>query len=790
MEDATSPLDSRGDHEQNSSLSYANPLGTLFPLEDGSPRNRTRVPQSVMFQASPNGFSPTEVATNVPPGTGYSQAQLMNKFSIHNSITPAQQQSLSGAVGPDEIDANLGDTNNNDNMMIDTPPDFTQLLSFNTGFLHNESDFISDYLLGSLDDFFPSVDLQPPFVQNMPEAVRMTDGLSLTSSNQNHVSATLPAGLVSNLEQANTPTYVYQKEPDRFLGERDKISGSLDTIDDIVVGNPWAISVMAHERLNMEFMKHIDAIPGTFNLPSRHTLSRYVASFIRGFHPHLPFIHLPTTSLDSMAPVLLLAITTVGSFYGFEHSHGFAMYFVLRAMILEKLEQRHRVSTSTLMQSFPSYAGLRVGDGRGSSVFSNSSVSPQPTIANPIDLELIQALIILIMSMSWLDGPLAEEALAMNSRLCELTREALRSHTSDYPTDWKSWAREEERRRTLFSTFFLFNLLTICFDLPPLLTNSEMKLPLPCSEAEFKAPNAKAWESQRQNRRSCQQIFHYRLEQLLSGESPSSEVPLTEYGNYLLVQGIIQQLYFERQACMLTSSSLSSSRIKVYDTALATWETCWDSSLDATSPQGPLAFNSTAMLRLAHIHLGVGLQNHCSLRQRSPRDLAQAFDPRQNPIPLPSAHLDQAVLHAIHALRVPVRVGIALVARGRTGAWSVQHAITSYACAMLLTHWLDNLHRLVSANGLASLRPEERHLLSIIERLVEETHLEDSLGPKDCYPSRIRRLAVAAVKLWAEICQGIQVYEIVHTVGETLHLVAESLERRLEDDQGTFNDDL
>ena len=40
---------------------------------------------------------------------------------------------------------------------------------------------------------------------------------------------------------------------------------------------------------------------------------------------------------------------------------------------------------------------------------------------------------------------------------------------------------------------------------------------------------------------------------------------------------------------------------------------------------------------------------------------------------------------------------------------------------------------------------------------------------RDVYPRRVRRVAIAALRLWAETCKGIQVYEIVHVVGGDAH---------------------
>lgn len=717
--------------------------------------------------------------------TEYSQKQLMGKFSVHDGTMNAQQQNADQVPGEymlsprpsHALDMGMEPS-------VDVDCNFMQPQAFDIDFLPNETDMISDYLMG----VFPQMDYQDAMMHDLSDSYGGgTDSLTGAARSSNHADS--PA-LVQSTGPSNQ-SQAFVDEPRAIETERDginatrrvstKTGGSLDAIDDIVPTNPWAISSAAYEKLTLIVSMHEHVLPKPFTLPSRQRLSTFVASWIRGFHPHLPFIHLPTTNLDSMSPMLLLTLAATGSFYGFEHTYGYAMYFIAKSVINEELEERRRLSTLQMLQAFPPYAELRTNSSqRPASHYSASST--------PVDTELLQALLVLVLTMSWLDGPLAQDALAISSQLTALTREALRDQPAEtIKHNWVDWAREEERRRTILSAYFVLNIQTICFNVPPQITNSEINLALPCSEAEFKAPNSESWRHLQQKHRLLQPQFQHCLKQILSGKPLANQESVTEFGNYMLVQSLLMHIYFERQAAsgLLDSpSNFSTDTITLYDTALGAWQSCWDTAIESaldpsTSPHGPLAFNSTAILRLAHIHLGAAVQSQTALLTRDPRMIAQAFEPQQNLIPLRSSHLDQAVLHAICALRIPVRVGIAFVARGRTGHWSVQHAISNFACALLLTHWLENIFCLVSSDGLDALRSEEKRLLSTIDRLIEETHLEGSLGPKDRYPSRIRRLAVAAVKLWAETCTGIQVFEIVHVIGETLSLVAESIEGRL-----------
>ncbi|KAL6827981.1 hypothetical protein V8C40DRAFT_243263 [Trichoderma camerunense] len=784
-------------------LSQCSNPATSIPPDTGSSGQEAVSPSKIIYQTSPTGnavISPsdsshgrtplnpdfinqTSATRNVITGSTtamnnnapveYSQKQLMGKFSIRDLDTSNQEQQPSYPSRDSGVaarsDINMENT-------IEAGSDFTQLQLFDIDFLANETDMISGYLM----DIFPPMDYQQPMIEDVSDTYSGSQPLSAgLGSNSLEISTLMQNEMLPSQGRAS----VVQSVPSQTNQTQDSLGRSLDAIDEIVATNPWTVSAAAYEKLTAEVEKHISVLPEPFTLPSRQTLSRYVASWMRGFHPHLPFIHIPTTCLEDKTPMLVLTLAATGSFYGFEHTHGYAMYLIAKSIITHELERRRRASILHLLRTFPRYAGLPTGSPDATA---QTWATPPPASSGPVDIELLQSLLVLVLTMAWLDGPLAQDALAMSSQLTELTREALKYPVPEFEANnWSAWAHEEERRRTLFSAYFVINILTICFNVPPQITSSEVSIPLPSSEAEFKATTANAWLSLRQKSNSRQPDFQLCLQQLLSGRPLAKEDAATEFGNYMLVQSLLIQVYFERQvasAVLSSSTSLSLDTISLYENAYSAWQSCWDSAiesaLDPNSPHGPLAFNSTAMLRLAHVHLAVGLQSHCALRSRDPRIIAQAFEPHQNPIPLRAPHLDQAVFHAICALRIPVRVGIAFVARGRTGHWSVQHAISNFACALLLTHWLENLFHLVSSDGMEILRYEEKRLLSIVERLIEETHLEGSLGSKNDYPRRIRRLAIAAVRLWAETCRGIQVFEIVHVVGETLSLVAESLESR------------
>ncbi|KAG8409133.1 hypothetical protein J3459_017707 [Metarhizium acridum] len=149
----------------------------------------------------------------------------------------------------------------------------------------------------------------------------------------------------------------------------------------------------------------------------------------------------------------------------------------------------------------------------------------RPTPSATTDIELLQALLVLVLTMSWLDGPLAQNALAMSSQLALLTRESLAClQLIDNHDNSVDWTRDEERRLTILSAYFVLNIQTICFNVPPQITVSKMNPPLACSAAEFKAPNSKAWR-RLQKKDPRRPVFVHCLKQPLSGKPVAKQVP-------------------------------------------------------------------------------------------------------------------------------------------------------------------------------------------------------------------------------------------------------------------------
>ena len=211
--------------------------------------------------------------------------------------------------------------------------------------------------------------------------------------------------------------------------------------------------------------------------------------------------------------------------------------------------------------------------------------------------------------------------------------------------------------------------------------NSEVRINLPCTETEWTIATPDAWREYRRCTSSTAPTFTEVLSSLLS---PGQFKPIacSTFGSYIMIQALLQQIWHLRQ--VLSDERLSADQQTRLEVALQRWQTVWEanaeSSLSPRNPHGPLAFNSSALLRLAYVRLCVdfgSLKNvvlSLNVSAISTAMKQQLGDVQR------SQCSTKAALYAIHALRIPVKLGINLPGRLGSPAWSLQHHLYSFEC--------------------------------------------------------------------------------------------------------------
>ncbi|KAF2452975.1 fungal-specific transcription factor domain-containing protein [Lineolata rhizophorae] len=260
------------------------------------------------------------------------------------------------------------------------------------------------------------------------------------------------------------------------------------------------------------------------SLPSTADLQRYVSSYIQYFHPHLPFLHLPTLSFDSPvytnhmrtashAPhafgahdgvvggggCLILAMAAIGALYEYEYQAGKDLFEATKKVLQLYLEERRKAGLSAVN-------GANVTD---------LSVQKTP-------LWLVQAMLLnLVYGYNCGDKVAAENASTHCAALVGLAKDVATGPgmhdrtngvgvgvgvgdgdvemTDGMPDalgehkDWLSWKDEEERKRTMFAVFIISSLTVSAYNHSPRILNSELFCDLPCEENLWSAETAQAW---------------------------------------------------------------------------------------------------------------------------------------------------------------------------------------------------------------------------------------------------------------------------------------------------------
>ncbi|CDM31311.1 Transcription factor, fungi [Penicillium roqueforti FM164] len=401
-------------------------------------------------------------------------------------------------------------------------------------------------------------------------------------------------------------------------------------------------------------------------LPSTSDLQRYISAYITYFHPHIPFLHIPT--LNFQAPqytnnlrtpsghlnlsstgvaggggCLILSMAAIGALYEYESAASKDLFDAAKKMIQLYLEERRKADMSAAL---------------------NRSHSSRDSSVHNTPLWLVQAMLLnVIYGHTCGDKTSADIASTHCAALVSLARAAELTHHLDPKNlpqdhlvagkngndsagdsenwmsssfsqpkerrDWLNWKIGEERKRTLYAIFVLSSFLVSAYNHSPALTNSEIRLDLPCEEDLWAAESPQAWKkmggqtktssfstaltslltaSQREQNQSAN-LFHN------SDDLSNSENRPSTFGCLVLIYSLHNYIWETRQRHMgrqWTPQETDAMQAHI-EPALRAWQAAWASnpvhSLERPNPfgAGPLSADSIPLLDLAYVRLFVNL---------------------------------------------------------------------------------------------------------------------------------------------------------------------------------------
>ncbi|KAJ5732463.1 hypothetical protein N7493_003944 [Penicillium malachiteum] len=526
---------------------------------------------------------------------------------------------------------------------------------------------------------------------------------------------------------------------------------------------PWRIGKDDYNYIISEIENFRHILPDGFIFPSKYVFCRYIEGFFTGSHGHLPFLHLPTVSVASLTPSLILAIIAMGAQYRFETDRA-ACYFKASKSLIDNHSCAPKSSNS----------GFNPGSDAGT--FDS---------ARKVEFEVLQTQIILSTLGIWGHHNLLHDSLSMTANLSQSLRTSgtcLQEDNSDSES-WQTWVQKEGRRRTAFIAHMLSNNQTILYDVPPKILSSELKsLYLPWPEELWKASSATEWKTLRSKWPHSVSFGDAYTQLFRSKNNRRKRTRLSSFGNLVLVHGIFQHIFFawESEFCMSqqeNSVSLPDESLSKFHTALRRWQRSWETSSDPSitpsSPKGPLGFNATAIFRIACIRLHLNLGPHRCLSTWKPEIIAHAF--LNAPQPTQSPLVYHAILQSIHALSIPVRLGVEYVARTQTLTWSTIHSLCNLECAIFLCKWLETL-----AMNPTDLHNDTKKLLRIITSVLREADLlVPNINMEFIKSSDLRQIGAVLVRLLSRILKGTHVFEMMHVFCEALRIYADLLESNI-----------
>ncbi|KAI1636277.1 fungal-specific transcription factor domain-containing protein [Biscogniauxia mediterranea] len=402
------------------------------------------------------------------------------------------------------------------------------------------------------------------------------------------------------------------------------------------------------------------------NLPSTQDLQRYVGSYLRYCHPHLPFLHIPTLSFDSPpgpgsgrsntvggSGCLILSMAAIGALYEMDRPQSLELFDMAKRMIQLYLEERRK-------------ADMRKADFRRTPSSDHGSQGSESFVHTP--LWLVQAMLLnVVYGHNCGDKTANDIASTHSAALVSLAQAAglLKPVKIDSPdvreiqlndaegnwgggikaeseeqAEWLRWKTVEERKRTLYVIFIFSSLLVAAYNHTPALTNSELLLDLPCDEEFFAAESAAAFQLKGGVRAAGhnRMTFHEALGELLRTNEkqqklafsnghqsfgsavnlhdiPKSELKPSTLGCLILINALHNYIWETRQRHhnKVWTNEETEKMHRHIEPALKAWQSAWASnphhSLERPNPfgMGPLSADAIPLLDLAYIRLFVNM---------------------------------------------------------------------------------------------------------------------------------------------------------------------------------------
>jgi hypothetical protein len=310
------------------------------------------------------------------------------------------------------------------------------------------------------------------------------------------------------------------------------------------------------------------------------------------------------------------------------------------------------------------------------------------------------------------------------------------------------WIEDEGCRRTYYSVYIFFGLLTLTYNHTPAISFTEFDyLDLPSSESLWNLENTDedAWrESLAASMISTVGEAH---RSLFQGEAAR----YSAFATRVMINAIFLEVYYHKRSFEALQDVVTEYKLRL---ALESWEKSLELcesetivvQLSAPHKGHPLIFNSMAVYRNTRARLEVDLMNvQEALRYHEPYEVAAAMTNAREKVKR-SQEMIKVIEECFDCIEIVALQGIKWVGRTCATNWSVEHPLCGLDLMVVLSLWL---YRLEHDEEPAT--EEELAMYNKVRNLFDDDSLE-SYGSK---------LSVTVARLWGSMLDEVVVWGYV-----------------------------
>ncbi|KIV87708.1 hypothetical protein, variant [Exophiala sideris] len=572
---------------------------------------------------------------------------------------------------------------------------------------------------------------QPPFV-HMGSIQPHQSQLPPIMERQNSLGSSLPPtfpSLADSFPVSGTPT-------PNALSPFPSMTGPVSPVNYRKSPGPaQPLSLPKAPQLNNDDERAIIAnqLGGDVTLPSLPSINLYLTTYFNLFHHHLPFLHPVTFRPESSEPALLLAILSIGSLYNFEQEQAYLLHHGSKKLVNQFLQNKENFDSrkcplwtmqSTLLNMvFESWSGGSQG--------LEWACSIKSLLANMVA------------------GNKYELKLRIDSR-------------SGAPPTHEEWVLEEGCRRTYYAVYIFFGMLTLTYNHTPAISFNEFdSLPLPSSES--------LWNIEPTDEDAWQDIFaasptitvREAYDSLFQGDAAR----YSAFATRVMVNALFLEVWNLRRSFESLQDVVLEWKIRI---ALETWER----SLDLCEPETivvplstphkshPLIFNSMAVYRNTRAFLEVDLKNvQEALRYHNSFEIAAAMSLSRDSVKR-TKEMIKVIEQCYDCMEIVAMQGINWVTKTSSTNWSIEHPLCGLELISILSLWL---YRIEHDDQEAT--DEELAMYMKVRGLFDD----------DAVEANGSRLSSTVARVWGTMLDGVVVWGISKTMGESFKLHAQAL---------------